>query len=102
MTLFTFDDVTSSSDELKERLERVRTLLYRLARVKDSSVEAELIAQLALETEAVSRLRAASGVNAEQKDPPVPARPVDRNTTVQPVARGRARQRTGRRIAGHG
>jgi hypothetical protein len=59
MTLFNFDDVTSKTDELKIRLNRIRTLLQRLNRVRDSATEAEIITQLTLETEAVRRVRAA-------------------------------------------
>ncbi len=57
-TLFTFTDVTSSTEEVNARLGRIRTLLHRLARVRDTGIEEELITQLTLETEAVRRLRA--------------------------------------------
>jgi hypothetical protein len=57
-TLFTFTDATSSTEQIHVRLERMRTLLHRLARVRDSGIEAELITQLTLETEAVRELRA--------------------------------------------
>ena len=57
-TLFTFNDVTHT-EEVNVRLERMRTLLHRLSRVRDTAVEAELITQLTLETEAVGRIRTA-------------------------------------------
>jgi hypothetical protein len=57
-TLFTFSDVTSSTEQINARLQRIRTLLHRLARVRDTVIEAELITQLTLETEAVRELRA--------------------------------------------
>jgi hypothetical protein len=91
--------VTSSTEELKVRLERIRTLLHRLARVNDGGVEAELIAQLTLETEAVSRLRATSAVTVAGTRAPAPTGPGDRVSAARPVARVRARLRSGRRIA---
>jgi hypothetical protein len=51
--------MTTEQDPLAARFERVRTLVRRLSRVRNSSIEAELIAQLALETEAINRMRAA-------------------------------------------
>jgi hypothetical protein len=57
--LFTFNDVTSST-EVKTRLDRIRLLVHRLNRVRDSALEAEIITQLTLETEAVDRARAAA------------------------------------------
>jgi hypothetical protein len=94
--------VTSSSEQLKARLERIRTLLYRLARVKDAGVEAELIAQLTLESEAVSRLRAASTVNAAATGVSARTSPVECVPAARPIARVGARLRTGRRMARHG
>jgi hypothetical protein len=66
MTLFNFSVVTSLTDELKGRLDRIRTLLQRLNRVRDSAVEAEIITELTLETEAVRRVRAALALHGKR------------------------------------
>ena len=68
MTLFTFNVVTPTQ-EVNLRLERIRTLLQRLSRVRDAALEAELITQLTLETEAVGRVHA-NGVHATPGQPP--------------------------------
>jgi hypothetical protein len=47
--------VTSYEDA---RLERIRTLLHRLAHVRDGAGEAELIGMITVETDAVRRARA--------------------------------------------
>jgi hypothetical protein len=102
-TLFTFTDVTSSTEQINAHLEKIRTLLHRLARVRDTGIEAELITQLTLETEAVRKLRAnAADATSE------PASTSSRTAGIKvdfdraPVARARLRVRTGRRIARHG
>jgi hypothetical protein len=111
MTLFTFGDVmTSSADELKTRLERIRLLLHRLNRVRDSAVEAEIITQLTLETEAVRRAReAALPVPHPAPDPraldPKPVKqpaadaPPNRVSRSRRLTGGRARGRAVRRAA---
>lgn len=77
----------SSSDRvLASRVKRIGTLLHRLSRVRDSSVEAELIAQLTLETEAVRKIRALLRGGAAQAFP-LPGLTVD----FAPVA-AKARQ----------
>jgi hypothetical protein len=50
--------VTSYKDA---RLERIRTLLHRLAHTRDGAGEAELIGMITLETDAVRRARALAG-----------------------------------------
>jgi hypothetical protein len=50
----------TSSTEVKTRLDRIRLLVHRLNRVRDSALEAKIITQLTLETEAVDRARAAA------------------------------------------
>jgi hypothetical protein len=128
-TLFTFSDVTSTNEELKTRLDRIRILVHRLSRVRDSALEAEIITELTLETEAVDRARAAAlGSNpaksASAINPPVsdsarslpardargadpteqPARtaPPNRAPGVRRVGGVRTRVRTVRRVARRG
>ena len=44
--------------QTERRVDRVRTLLHRLSRTRDIEIEAELISQISLETEAIGRERA--------------------------------------------
>jgi hypothetical protein len=91
--------VTSFSEELKTRLQRIRTLVHRLTHVRNSAIEAELITQLTLETEAVRRARAAAAASpppAEQ--PATPARPTHIRvarplTSIRPRVRAVRRSR---------
>jgi hypothetical protein len=93
MTLCNFSDVPSPIDELQIRLDRIRTLLHRLNRVRDSAVEAEVITQLTLETEAVRRARAAvaaadSEARSRASDPtPAEGARSNNRSTRLPVAR---------------
>ena len=109
MTLFTFGDVMiSSADDLKTRLERIRLLQHRLNRARDIAVQAEIITQLTLETEAVRRAQTAlpaPDLTAPHTEPdPQPAAKVAaaarrrRPARTRKVNRDRARGRTVRRI----
>ena len=42
----------------ERRVDRVRTLIHRLSRTRDIDMEADLISQISIETEAISRERA--------------------------------------------
>jgi hypothetical protein len=94
-TLFTFTDVTSSTEHLNARLQRIRTLLHRLARVRDTAIEAELITQLTLETESVRTLRANAGDATSESASTSSAQPAGRPR----VAGAGHRVRAGRRVA---
>jgi len=101
MTLFTFNAVTPTQ-EVNLRLERIRTLLQRLSRVRDTALEAELITQLTLETEAVGRVRA-TGAHATPGQPPISSAASPANARVRRAAAARppvrARVRSRRRSA---
>jgi hypothetical protein len=99
LTLFTFNGVTPTQ-EVNQRLERIRSLLQRLTRVRDTAVEAELITQLTLETEALGRARE-TGAHATPGHVPTSsgAVPVSFNFRQAPVTRARARVRPRRRRA---
>jgi hypothetical protein len=112
MTLFTFGDMmTSSADDLKIRFERIRLLLHRLNRARDIGVEAEIITQLTLETEAMRRAQtvtvAASDLAAARSgsdprpagQPAAAARQPRRPARAHRVPGNRARGRTVRRAA---
>ena len=102
-TLFTFTDVTSSTEEVNARLERIRTLLHRLARVRDTGIEEELITQLTLETEAVRRLRAnAAHATSEPASTSSSRGGIEMDVDRARVAGDRVRVRVRRRIARHG
>ncbi len=102
-TLFTFTDVTSSTEEVHARLERIRTLLHRLARVRDTGIEAELITQLTLETEAVRRLRAnAADATSEPASTSSSHSGIKMDEDRARVAGDRVRIRVRRRITRHG
>jgi hypothetical protein len=104
MTLFTFGDVmTSSADDLKTRFERIRLLLHRLNRVRDTAVEAEIITQLTLETEAVRRAQTATLPASDLTAPHVDRdrQPGGQQATgARPVRATRARKRSGDRTRG--
>jgi hypothetical protein len=102
-TLFTFTDVTTSTEQVQTRLERIRTLLHRLARVRDAGIEAELINQLTLETEAVRKLRA-NAAHATSEATSTSSRRGGRKVDFDRATRAGAHVggRPARRVARHG
>jgi hypothetical protein len=72
--------VTSYEDA---RLERIRTLLHRLARVRDGAGEAELIGMITVETGAVRRARARVGVAVDYAPPPAMRPRADRRRALR-------------------